>query len=63
MRRLSQVVRRRSAKPLYGGSNPPAASIQKTEEASLVEAFLVCGQSTYFDETYASLLQRFPEVY
>jgi hypothetical protein len=24
--RLSQVVRRRSAKPLYGGSNPPAAS-------------------------------------
>jgi hypothetical protein len=24
--RLSQVVRQRSAKPLYGGSNPPAAS-------------------------------------
>ena len=41
-RRLSQVVRRRSAKPLYGGSNPPAASTANQIDRAQVDFFVSC---------------------
>ena len=60
-RRLSQVVRRRSAKPLYGGSNPPAASSTgrlKSRQCEIAGFFVSWKGSISSKSPWGTLAQR-----